>query len=199
MKHTCTCNRGCGRSSCSIQRRLPLFLHPYSPESPQMSSMMSRMDSDKPTKFVEEPAALLCPVCRRVLHNPVISIKCGHTFCTNCIESLIANDLKCPLDGQDCDTGQLVVNRAVKEQIGDLMIHCCHGVVCGEGGALELVKDGCQEVIRLGDRETHESSCKFAMMECPIGGPVCGVMRRYMLEEHMKTCNRMPCPYVEFG
>ena len=29
----------------------------------------------KPTKFVEEPSALLCPVCKKVFIEPVISIK----------------------------------------------------------------------------------------------------------------------------
>ena len=160
---------------------------------------MSGHGSTKPTKFVEEPTALLCPVCKRVYRDPVISIKCGHTFCTSCIESLTSNGLKCPMDGQTCDSGQLVVNRAVKEQIYDLMIHCCHGVLCVKEEFLELDEDGCREVIRLGDRDAHESSCGFAKVVCTIGGSACGVMRRQTLEKHLSICSRIPCPYGEFG
>ncbi len=103
------------------------------------------------------------------------------------------------MDSQTCDSGQLVVNRAVKEQINDLLIHCCHGVVCVKEEFLELDEDGCREVIRLGDRDAHESSCGFAKVECSIGGSVCGVMRRQTLERHLGMCSRIPCPYGEFG
>ncbi len=160
---------------------------------------MSGLDSSKLTKFVEEPSALRCPVCKRVFRDPVISIKCGHTFCTSCIQSLISSGLKCPLDEQDCDSGQLVLNRAVKGQIDDLMIHCCHGVVSPSEGLLETEGDGCQEVIRLGDRVGHESSCEFAKVTCPLGGSACGVLRSHLLEEHTKKCRKVPCPYTSFG
>ena len=159
---------------------------------------MSEQGSAKSTKFVEEPVALLCPVCKHVFRDPVISIKCGHTFCTSCIDSLIKNGQNCPVDDQNCDSGQLVVNRAVKEQINDLMIHCCHGVVYVEG-VLVLDQDGCKEVIRLGDRDTHESVCRFVKVECPIGGEICGLLRKHKLEEHMAVCSRVPCPYTQFG
>lgn len=158
--------------------------------------------SVKPTKFIQEPAALLCPVCKQILREPVISIQCGHTFCTSCIEKLISVGHKCPLDGQTCDSGQLVVNKAVKGQIEDLMIHCRHGVLPGkssEGDELELDQEGCKEVIRLGDRDNHESICQYAQLECPVGGPVCGVLRRHSLEKHMMSCIQVPCPYSDFG
>lgn len=160
---------------------------------------MSDQGSNKPTKFVDEPTALLCPVCKSVFSDPVISIKCGHTFCTSCIKSLIESGQNCPVDDQNCDSGQLVVNRAVKEQVNDLMIYCCHGVKCLEEGVLELDQDGCQETIRLGNRDAHESICQFVRVECPIGGSVCGKLQKYKLDEHMALCSRVPCPYTQFG
>ena len=155
--------------------------------------------SGKYTKFIEEPTALLCPVCKRILREPVISIKCGHTFCTSCIEKLISSGHNCPLDGQTCDSGQLVLNKAVKGQIEDLMIYCCHGVVSSEGDGLELDEEGCKEVIRLGDRDVHESGCRYAKVECPVGGAPCGSLRQHMLENHMRSCAQVPCPYSDFG
>ena len=101
----------------------------------------------KPTKFVEEPQALLCPVCKRVFSEPVISIKCGHTFCRECIESMIRDGARCPIDEQECDSGQLVLNRAVMGQIDDLKIYCRHGLVSGDGGRTwDIDPNGCKEV-----------------------------------------------------
>ena len=50
-----------------------------------------------------------CPICGRLYFEPVISIKCGHTFCKKCAFSAT----HCPVDGNHCDTTQLVVNRFV--------------------------------------------------------------------------------------
>ena len=53
--------------------------------------------------------------------RPCILVKCVHTFCRGCIEELIRTALHieelireggtCPLDGQECDSAQLVLNR----------------------------------------------------------------------------------------
>ena len=154
----------------------------------------------KPTKFVEEPSALLCPVCKKIFKEPVISIKCGHTFCRTCIEELISNGQKCPVDDQECDSSQLVLNRAVMGQIEDLYIYCCHGLVTtDEGETYEADPVGCKEVIRLGRREEHEGSCQYARVSCPVGGEVCGTLRKHQLESHMNACTRVPCPYSDFG
>ena len=154
----------------------------------------------KPTKFVEEPSALLCPVCKKVFIEPVISIKCGHTFCRTCIEELIRNGRNCPLDDQECDSSQLVLNRAVMGQIEDLHIYCCHGLTTSDKGeTYEADPMGCKEVIRLGRRDEHESLCQFAQVSCPIGGEFCGPLRKHQLERHMSACTRVPCPYCDFG
>lgn len=103
----------------------------------------------KPTKFVEEPPALLCPVCGRVFSEPVISVKCGHTFCRECVQKLIREEGgRCPADGVECDSaGQLVLNRAVMGQIEDLKIYCCHGLITRNvGKSWEIDPDGCKEV-----------------------------------------------------
>ena len=156
--------------------------------------------SVKPTKFVEEPQALLCPVCKRIFREPVISVKCGHTFCRVCIEDLISNGQKCPMDDQECDSGQLVLNRAVMGQIEDLHIYCCNGVILLPGGQTHSQDpDGCKEVLRLGSRDEHESKCQYTRVECSIGGSLCGPLRKYQLENHMAACTHVPCPYTDFG
>jgi E3 ubiquitin-protein ligase TRAF7 len=164
----------------------------------------------RPTKYVSEPSPLLCPVCKNVFSEPIISVKCGHTFCRSCIEDLIRSGLTCPLDSQTCDSGQLVLNRAIMGQLADLQIYCCHGLRPVQSGHpikpgrpagqdYEQDPDGCPEVIMIGGREKHEDNCSYALVECPVGQGQCGLLRRLKLEEHMATCNRVPCPFTDFG
>ena len=109
--------------------------------------MSAAVAATKPTKFVEEPPALLCPVCGRVLSEPVISVTCGHTFCRECVEAMIREGGRCPADGLECDSGQLVLNRAVMGQIADLKIYCSHGLLsANDGRTWANDPDGCREV-----------------------------------------------------
>ena len=157
---------------------------------------------NKPTKFLEEPQALICPICRRVFTAPVISVKCGHTFCRSCIQPEESRSNKsCPLDGVICDSSQLlVVNKAVIGQIDDLSIYCCHGLLSRDGGlSYERDPSGCPEVLKLGGREEHERSCGYAHVKCPLGGEECGTIRTRELETHVMSCRNIPCPYNDFG
>lgn len=164
------------------------------------------MPAKQPTKYVSEPSPLLCPVCKGVFSEPIISVKCGHTFCRQCIEGLIRNAMTCPLDDQVCDSGQLVLNRAIMGQLADLQIHCCYGlraVTAGSGGPeageYEVDPGGCPEVIKIGEREQHEATCGYAWVECPVGRGLCGAVRRRDLETHMEVCSMIPCTFADFG
>ena len=67
-----------------------------------------------PTKFVKPANShLVCSVCKNVYSDPVINIKCGHTFCRACVlrQTTTNNVTKCPVDAITCDLGQLVINR----------------------------------------------------------------------------------------
>lgn len=55
----------------------------------------------------------LCPVCGQLYRNPVINIKCGHTFCKNCASGCS----QCPVDNEPCDASQLIVNRCSSKYI----------------------------------------------------------------------------------
>lgn len=121
--------------------------------------------SGKPTKFVEQPPALICPVCQGIFREPVISVKCGHTFCRACIEEVIRNGLTCPIDEQECDSSHLVLNRAVIGQIDDLQVYCCHGLRSLDGGkSYELDPSGCKEVLRVSARDEHEMKCQYEVV-----------------------------------
>lgn len=155
----------------------------------------------KPTKFTEKPSAsLCCPVCKRVFGDPVISVKCGHTFCKQCIILLAEENGKCPLDNVLCEGSNLVPNRALMAQIDDLSIHCCHGIRSSDHGSTwEVDSEGCPEIIKYGKREEHESSCPFELVQCSYGGELCEKIRKSELEQHYKNCTSIPCPFNEFG
>lgn len=169
------------------------------------------MPTERPTKYAEEPSSLLCPVCRRIFEEPIISVKCGHTFCRQCIEDLVRAGNMCPLDGQACDSGKLVLNLAIMGQLADLKIYCCHGLIpldpslisshSDAGGAERYESDpnGCPLKICIGQRKEHEDNCQFAWVECPIAGSACGRMRKRELESHMEVCSNVPCSFTDFG
>lgn len=153
------------------------------------------------TKFVDEPPALLCCICQRIFTDPVISIKCGHTFCRHCIESNVASGQpSCPLDEAECDLNQLVINRAVIGQIEDLQVYCCYGIVSHDNGrSYQQDSEGCSEILKFGQRARHEEACPYSRVVCSMGGERCGLIRRKDVKEHMKTCAQIPCPFVDFG
>ena len=60
------------------------------------------------TLFTSEPSQhLKCPVCQKLYRDPVINISCGHTFCQLCANATS----HCPIDGNQCEPTQLVVNK----------------------------------------------------------------------------------------
>jgi len=155
----------------------------------------------KPTKFIEKPSSsLCCPVCKSVFCEPVISVKCGHTFCKQCIIKLANDNGNCPIDNVLCDSSSLVPNKALEAQIDDLSIYCCHGVKSNDSGKTwEVDTEGCPEMLKYGNREEHESTCKYQLVMCSYGGKLCERIRQKNLDEHFKICSKIPCPFNEFG
>ena len=50
---------------------------------------------------------LQCSVCKNVYIDPVINVKCGHTFCRKCVFKAS----RCPDDDTPFDTTLLISNR----------------------------------------------------------------------------------------
>ncbi|CAL1535281.1 unnamed protein product, partial [Lymnaea stagnalis] len=148
-----------------------------------------------PTKFVSTPSShLKCPLCGGLYRDPVINIKCGHTFCRSCAYTTTY----CPTDNSHCDTSQLVVNRLVVGQIEDLQIYCRHGLEKGENGDWEQAPGLCSQIINFGKRNEHESTCLFALVPCPNSNS-CKHMRKSDLERHQFECVNISCPFRKQG
>ncbi|CAH1779015.1 unnamed protein product [Owenia fusiformis] len=127
---------------------------------------------------------------------------CGHTFCKRCIRGQNDNvTLKtCPIDKREIHNKDLIVNKALVGQIGDLEIYCRHALVFSPT-EMDYVLDesGCPEKITLSKREEHENTCMYALVVCPYNEYSCGKFRKLQLEHHLQTCCYVPCPYRDRG
>ena len=79
--------------------------------------MSGAVCSSPVVKFVREPSSyIVCQLCKKVFTNPVINVKCGHTYCMSCLtKSSPTGDgisvVRCPEDGSECNVSELVLNR----------------------------------------------------------------------------------------
>ena len=74
-------------------------------------------------------ANLICTLCNRLLSNPRILISCGHTFCTSCLQDLVAASerktrIACPTCNVECgitegDVALLPVNVLAQQLVSD--------------------------------------------------------------------------------
>lgn len=159
-----------------------------------------------PTKFISAASqALYCPMCENLFNDPVISTRCGHTFCRMCITENISSrgnvsNSVCPVDNIPFHRSDLVSNIALKGQIDDLEIHCQHGLTrVDSDDEFVLDEQGCNQAIKLGRRSEHEETCPFALVPCPNSANHCGKFRRRDLDGHLQTCPRYPCKYRNEG
>ncbi|XP_071091952.1 E3 ubiquitin-protein ligase TRAF7-like isoform X1 [Haliotis cracherodii] len=151
-------------------------------------------DVSVPTKIADEVSSHLhCPICKTLYRDPVINIRCGHTFCRKCAFSTT----HCPVDNAHCDTSQLVINRLVVGQIDDLRIFCRYGLI-KDGDAWQEDPSGCTEKIQFGKRQEHETDCLFAIVRCP-NAEECGTFRRSELQRHLQQCTFTPCIHKPAG
>ncbi|KAI8807782.1 WD40-repeat-containing domain protein [Cladochytrium replicatum] len=105
--------------------------------------------------FVSEPSnALLCPICRDVCTDPVITLVCHHSFCRTCISKSIENEPQCPLCRSKLRKEDLHPNLALAGLIQELLVYCPNR------------EFGCNDVVRLESRSYHSSHCAFAPRSC---------------------------------
>ena len=160
------------------------------------------------------PKSLLCPYCKEILDQPVISTSCGHTFCTACAQFLQNEKKPCPIDNSSFDTSHLVPNRALCSQIEDIEIYCPNGLSlrasCSENEESSSSKDdsvvdvvvdsnGCPEKMKYCELNQHLLVCHFSLVECPEGGSLCGKLRKKELDRHLAGCTQYSCVNKTYG
>lgn len=110
--------------------------------------------------FLNETAdSCICAICHDVLKDASSPTDCGHSFCTECINSLYFNssELSCPT----CRTAvssSSNPNYAVRGIIDALDVSCPDGgAMCGWKG-------------KVGELQSHGDICMYKVIECGIEG-----------------------------
>ena len=93
----------------------------------------------------------------------VLSYYFQHTFCKSCVEERV-NEI-CPIDHKP--SKYIVDNIALREQIGELIIHCKYGCKKGPNGGYIVNEEGCPVTVKIADRYNHEKDCDFSLVQCP--------------------------------
>jgi E3 ubiquitin-protein ligase TRAF7 len=185
------------RTRSRIQKGYPHLLDYHADGSPQLAVEKADLLLSQ-ILFVTPPSdSLKCPIHKGLFIDPVIA-NCGHTFCKPCLKSEILRGavVICPVDSTEIDFERLIPNLALSGQLQDLLTHCKFGCKLVDG-VLTVDPEGCQEVVSLSKRLEHENNCMHAPAQCPFCDA--SFLRRMNIEEHMRTCNHLPCPHKEAG
>lgn len=129
-------------------------------------------------QFVIPPSAsLLCPICQDVYVDPVITSKCHHSFCAECIRKSLSFELQCPLCRGRLAEAELHPNLALHGLVGELLVFC------------PFKQHGCQSHLRMESVASHELECGFAPSSCQYSTYGCeftGVMKE--VADHTRAC-----------
>ncbi|GAO49493.1 hypothetical protein SAICODRAFT_30892 [Saitoella complicata NRRL Y-17804] len=98
----------------------------------------------------------MCPVCRSVLVEPV-QTRCGHIFCTPCIESALSHSRTCPVDRAALTQSDLLpAPKIIANIVNELLVVCPNQ------------SEGCPNVLQRQLLGTHlEKECDYAWVLCP--------------------------------
>ena len=133
--------------------------------------------------FVETPADdLLCKICQYPARVPILTVCCGHNFCTTCLERYLQSKVidhgSCPYCREEKFT--TVPDKRTERYVLNLKVFCPHKY------------QGCTWVGELRSMQNHVNKnsndnigCPFTELQCSNG---CGVvMQRRLVEGHLKS------------
>jgi len=132
------------------------------------------------------PDRLVCRICHHTSRDPFLSVCCGNTFCSSCLDSAKNADiLNCPLCR--CENFISVPNKQVDREIKSLHVMCTNK------------ERGCEwqgELTNISKHLGNSDGCQFEDVKC---SNKCGEMlqRRY-LASHVETecpCRKVNCVY----
>eukprot|EP00531_Pseudo-nitzschia_arenysensis_P001420 CAMPEP_0116148976 /NCGR_PEP_ID=MMETSP0329-20121206/18674_1 /TAXON_ID=697910 /ORGANISM="Pseudo-nitzschia arenysensis, Strain B593" /LENGTH=544 /DNA_ID=CAMNT_0003645205 /DNA_START=46 /DNA_END=1680 /DNA_ORIENTATION=- len=133
------------------------------------------VSSNGETRDVDD--CLLCPVCQSVYDTPMILDPCGHSFCKECVATLLnSGHENCPICRTKMIEGENVgvpPNRALKELISNMKIRCMNcpteNIIDKSDGRNN--KNCCSWTGKLSEFQNHsEMDCPMHVVSCPIEG-----------------------------
>ena len=140
-------------------------------------------------KFVDESQLddlFKCRVCALVLRDPHITKCCGENACHLCIVKAAENGGPCPIPGCRSKSVKINLNRDLRSIILESGVYC------------QSKEAGCEWVGKLDELTKHlKKECPFVEEECQYH---CGMrMQRQAVEDHKKTCERLPVECHQCG
>jgi hypothetical protein len=130
--------------------------------------------------FIQEYS---CPLCEGILNDSVID-KCGHSYCRECIETLLKETNLCPFtntpitvssssSGQEQLSANIVVNSVIEKQ----KVYC------------KNKNSDCVWTGKLLERKNHlQYDCEKELVECEYSSECDIKIQREHLQEHLKDC-----------
>ncbi|KAK3745612.1 hypothetical protein QZH41_003630 [Actinostola sp. cb2023] len=146
------------------------------------SALVRHMSSEKCTRSLEKHTLLdLAKLGRSFMLQPVV-LKCGHTFCRECLKTLAAQPVanrKCPICRGEVDKNSLPINVDLLAVMSSIPAKC---TLCAWEGRVE-------------DVMVHSSMCSMKGRMCSMKGTPCvfpGCSFRCLgkdMPEHKRACS----------
>jgi hypothetical protein len=123
-------------------------------------------------KFPNLNEVLICKICYKILINATDCVKCGNTFCYDCINELKLVGKNCPFNCEGITIKP--TSYGINSMLSLLKFSC-------------LNKDhGCDEILSYNNVTKHDQTCKFSIVKCP--NLDCGLdIKRQLLEYHIRN------------
>ena len=146
--------------------------------------------------FVETPADdLLCRICQYPARDPILTVCCGHNFCTTCLQRYLHSR---SIDHGSCpycreDRFQTMPDKRTERYVLNLKVFCPHkDLGCKWIGELRSLED------HVSENSSIHTGCPFTELQCSNG---CGVvMQRRLVEGHLKSeceLREVKCEYCK--
>ena len=121
----------------------------------RLTSYKTDMSLD-PNRFVSELTdALICPICRDVVDEPVAAPHpdgCEHACCRRCWQAWLEVSDECPCCQREITPEELhPLSRYLRSTLSGLLLHCDHW------------QRGCSAVVKLEELQTHVKECAFKL------------------------------------
>lgn len=154
-----------------------------------------------------------CFICLNVCVDPVMLIRCQHSFCKKCLGDLFSQNesvkvISCPVCKGEFTQLEVTSNRLASEFINFLNVKCLHASCRWVGGYNEFqthIKEckcltwcECGKIHDDADKEQHDQECMYAKVNCACGH----ILQRKDTEKHVKDeCEEtiILCPYEGYG